>query len=714
MFRFFFSLIVVMHFAHVPMAVAQDDFYVQIEAQPSLSVARDRLLDYAAALPDVTGFELGRGWYGIALGPYPRSEADRVLSRLLSERIVPSDSYVKDAARYGQRFWWATPTVNPAAPTTQPGAPSFSNDHVVTSQIDLEAIHLEAIPTGDGLEALENDAGLEMVDGFYVQIEAQPNLSIAQDRLQSYAAALPDVNGFELGNGWYGIALGPYSRREEAAFVLRKFLVRGLIPSDSYIKASDRYGRLIWRAQQHSRSILKLTEPEAGFTPGSGVQVADETLREAQISESQLLHEERVDLQLALRWAGFYDAPIDGTFGASTRLAMAAWQKSRGFDTTGILTSAQRGALFSQYDTLLGGIEISPQRDARAGISIDLPLGAVKFDRYDSPFVYYASTGAVEGAQVILISQPGDPNRLAGLYELMQTLDIVPPDGPRERNRDSFILTGQNSSLVSHTEAWLYGGAIKGFTLIWPAHDEERRTRILGSMRSSFAPIDGVLEPPALIEDDVRTDLVAGISLDKPKTTASGFYVSREGVAVTTDTAVTDCNRITLNNLDEAELVRFDPSLGIAVLRTGSMIQPNAVAHFRDGMPRLNSEIAVAGYSFGGILPSAAMTFGHLSSLRGLNDEDTLFRLAISTFEGDIGGPVVDESGGVIGMLVPLDTGDRLLPDNVGFALNKEAIQKVLSNIGVMPETADGLHQMHPVDLTQKTTAMTVLVSCWK
>ena len=130
--------------------------------------------------------------------------------------------------------------------------------------------------------------------------------------------------------------------------------------------------------------------------------------------------------------------------------------------------------------------------------------------------------------------------------------------------------------------------------------------------------------------------------------------------------------------LDEAELVRFDPSLGIAVLRTGSMIQPNAVAHFRDGMPRLNSEIAVAGYSFGGILPSAAMTFGHLSSLRGLNDEDTLFRLAISTFEGDIGGPVVDESGGVIGMLVPLDTGDRLLPDNVGFALNKEAIQKVL------------------------------------
>ena len=34
-------------------AMAQDNVYVQIEAQPSLSVAEDRLRDYASVLPDV-------------------------------------------------------------------------------------------------------------------------------------------------------------------------------------------------------------------------------------------------------------------------------------------------------------------------------------------------------------------------------------------------------------------------------------------------------------------------------------------------------------------------------------------------------------------------------------------------------------------------------------------------------------------------------------
>ncbi|MDP4993099.1 MAG: serine protease, partial [Marivita lacus] len=305
-------------------------------------------------------------------------------------------------------------------------------------------------------------------------------------------------------------------------------------------------------------------------------------------------------------------------------------------------------------------------------------------------------------------------DRLAGLYEIMQTLDIVPLDGPRERDSDSFTLTGQNASIVSHTEARLDGGAIKGFTLIWPAGDEERRSRILAAMQSSFAPIPGVLDPAVIAEDSQSVDLVAGLSIRKPKLTASGFFVDRQGRVVTTDSAVASCGRITLNSDYDAEIMATDPALGIAVLRATQPLAPNDVAQFRDGAPRLQSEIAVAGFSFGGVLPSATMTFGRLSDLRGLNGEDSLSRLAISTLDGDAGGPVLDDGGAVIGMLIPHDAEGRQLPDDVNFATNSASVQKVLSQAGVSPQLTTGLARLDPVDLTQKATAMTVLVSCWE
>lgn len=550
-------------------------------------------------------------------------------------------------------------------------------------------------------------------ESVYVQIEAQPSLSVAEDRLRDYASILPDVNGFDLGRGWYGIALGPYPR-DEANRVLRSLRAQRLIPSDSYLEGPDRYGQRIWPIGAGPATIVPQPAPEVTVAPEPEPQIIDETPREARASEALLTREERQQLQIALQWAGFYNSSIDGAFGRGTRAAMRGWQQSNGFEDTGILTTAQRAELFRQYNAVLEGMELQNVRDTRAGISIDLPLGAVAFDRYDSPFAHFDPTGTVNGARVLLISQPGDRDRLAGLYEIMQTLDIVPLEGPRDRNRDSFTLTGEDSRIVSHTEARLDGDTIKGFTLVWPTGDEERRSRILAAMQNSFAPIDGVLDLAVIAEDTQSVDLVAGLAIRKPKLTASGFFVDRQGKVVTTTAAVANCGRITLNGDYDAEVMASDAASGIAVLRATQPLAPNAVAQFRDGAPRLQSEIAVAGYSFGGVLPSATMTFGRLSDLQGLNGEDNLTRLDISTLDGDAGGPVLDDGGAIIGMLVPHDAGGRQLPDDVNFATNSNAVQAVLSQAGVSPQVTAGLARLDPVDLTQKATAMTVLVSCWE
>ena len=80
-------------------------------------------------------------------------------------------------------------------------------------------------------------------------------------------------------------------------------------------------------------------------------------------------------------------------------------------------------------------------------------------------------------ANVLLISQEGDQTRLYGLFEILQTLEIIPPNGPRDRSENSFEIEGMNGRIHSYAYATLVDGQIKGFALIWPAGDEERRTR---------------------------------------------------------------------------------------------------------------------------------------------------------------------------------------------------------------------------------------------
>jgi peptidoglycan hydrolase-like protein with peptidoglycan-binding domain len=549
----------------------------------------------------------------------------------------------------------------------------------------------------------------------YIQIEAQPSLSVAEDRLRAYASQLPDVNGFDLGRGWYGIALGPYPR-DDANALLRSLRAQGLIPSDSYLEESDRYGQRIWPigAGPAITTVAPTTATPVEPVVVAEPEPADETPREARESEGLLERGQREALQIALKWAGYYNSAIDGAFGRGTRASMGDWQRDNGYEVTGILTTMQRAELFRQYNAVLEGMELQTVRETRAGIAIELPLGAVRFDRYDSPFAHFEPTGVVENAQVLLISQPGDRDRLAGLYEIMQTLEIVPLEGPRDRNRDTFTLIGTNSRIVSHTEARLVDGTIKGFTLIWPAGDEERRTRILTAMQSSFAPIGGVLDPAAIAEDSQSVDLVAGLQIRKPKITASGFFVDSAGRVVTTNAAIDSCGRITINGRYDAEVLTTDAANGVAVLQATQPLAPIAIAQFRDGAPRLQSEIAVSGFSFGGVLPSATMTFGRLADLRGLNGEETLTRLDINTLDGDAGGPVLDDSGAVIGLLMPRVSGGRQLPEDVSFAINSETVRAVLQRAGVSTLATNSLPRLDPVDLTQKGTDMTVLVSCWE
>ena len=607
----------------------------------------------------------------------------------------------------------------------------------------LAAVFFLSVNTAQAQTQVQADNPEEVV---WVQVEAQQSLARATDRARAYTTLLQDVNGFAIGGGWYAIVVGPY-RRADADEVLNQYRSEGLVPRDSFIQVSTRLGQQYWPVGANVLGTGAVDAPEGTVSapaqapavaapesqapqetqapqvaevapqpePAPEPPAADETPAQAQRSEQALSSDEKKNLQVMLQWAGFYDAAIDGSFGRGTRNSMAAWQEANNFDKTGILTTLQREVLKKSYNAVLEGLDLQLVRDAQAGIEMVMPTAAVTFDRYEPPFAQYTQAGDVD-ARVLLISQPGTQDTLFGLYEIMQTLEIVPLDGPRERNKSDFTLVGENGRIISYTQASLENGEIKGFTLIWPAGDEERRRRVLAEMRSSFVRTPGVLSASAGEGAQQSIDLLSGLQIRKPKLSRSGFFVTESGDVVTTSAAVQNCSRITLDGDTDAEIIADDTARGVALLRPKSALAPLSVASFAAGPARLQSDVAMAGYSFEGVLNAPSISFGTLADVRGLDGQENVSRLALRARAGDAGGPVLDRTGAVIGMMTAPPQGGPQLPDDVSFALNAATVIEAGKSAGVkLPAlAAEGTAGLTAFQLSEKASGMTVLVSCWE
>ncbi|OIP84459.1 MAG: hypothetical protein AUK37_05645, partial [Rhodobacterales bacterium CG2_30_65_12] len=455
---------------------------------------------------------------------------------------------------------------------------------------------------------------------FWVQLEANRTLREAEASARNFAQSLPDVNGFRLGaGGWYGVALGPYT---EAAATERLLALRGqgAIPMDAYISDGASYAQQFWPVGANALAEVPAPAPQAAPAPVSEpplepVAVAEpaaepepmaepiiieQTRAEALASERTLDGDARKQLQIALQWEGFYRSLIDGDFGPGTRGAMAAWQAARGFEETGVLTTRQRAELLKGYTDALASIGLGPVIDGEAGIALDLPRAMVRFSRYEAPFAHYEGD---QGVRVVLISQRGDRATLYGLYDILQTLKVVPPEGPRNRRDGEFTIEGADSEILSYTYATLADGAVKGFMLIWPQGDrvinpetgeaafevDRRHALVLDAMRASFASTGPqALDDNAGLDSATQSiDLVSGLEIRRAEKARSGFFVSPQGAVVTTVEAVTGCTRITLDESYDAAVTATDEALGIALLTPARPLAPLAVGELLAFEPRL-------------------------------------------------------------------------------------------------------------------------------
>lgn len=571
---------------------------------------------------------------------------------------------------------------------------------------------------------------------YWIQLEANATLATAEAATREYAERLDNVNGFRLGvSGWYSAALGPFTEADAEAR-LRDLLAQGAVPRDAYVSDGSAYGAQFWpvgaetltqapvEPQEVAEAPVQADEAPAEEAPAEDAPVVaevapepepepEETRAEALRSERDLDRAAREEIQTILQWEGFYDSGIDGAFGPGTRASMAAWQASRGHEETGVLTTRQRAQLVNEYQEVIDSLGLASVTDQDAGIEVIMPTAEVSFDRYEAPFAHYEGEG---GARVVLISQSGGQSTLYGLYDILQSLEVVPTEGERTRAGNSFTINGVDDKIVSYTYATVADGAVKGFMLVWPKGDEKRHEMVLSAMRDSFTSTgEAVLADDAGLDQSMQSvDLVSGLEIRRADRARTGFYVTGNGMVLTTTEAIQGCGQITLDESYPAKVVASDAGLGVALLQPEQALAPLAHATFSGLEPRIQSDVAVAGYSFGGRLSSATLTFGKLADIKGLGGEDSVYRLELEAQDGDAGGAVIDRTGQVLGLLQSdaLDPG-RTFPDEVSFAAKAPVLADFLTANGVAAEAATSSSELTPHALAVKASDMSVLVSCW-
>ena len=279
-----------------------------------------------------------------------------------------------------------------------------------------------------------------------------------------------------------------------------------------------------------------------------------------------------------------------------------------------------------------------------------------------------------------------------------------PPGKHRDRathNRDIFAIERMTRAQVSEAQrlarAWR------------PKDTRQPEEQAVVTPRVQTPPTDSQTTPP-----DSQT------SPTEEHLTGSGFVVSAEGHVVTNHHVVEGCREVRVANSGKVARLAVDTVVDLALLKIKTN-QPNR-ATLRGGRGvRVGEDIIVAGYPLQGLLASdMSVTKGILSSLAGPGDDRRIIQITAPVQMGNSGGPVLDNSGNVVGVVVGRLDALKManltgaLPQNVNFAISEGTVRAFLDAHDVPYDTAPSQTPMSGADIAAKAKRFTVLVDCWK
>ena len=202
----------------------------------------------------------------------------------------------------------------------------------------------------------------------------------------------------------------------------------------------------------------------------------------------------------------------------------------------------------------------------------------------------------------------------------------------------------------------------------------------------------------------------------------SGIVVNRDGAVLTNRHVVHQCDSYEVIDDNDrklkATLLAVDSSRDLALLKTEEGF--GAAATFRKEItPKLGEGVTVVGYPLVGVLGvRPSVNFGHVSSTVGLRGDPTQMQISVPIQRGHSGGPVLDQAGHVIGVVVSkldaLKLAQRLgdLAQNVNFAIRGEFVRDFLLAQRIETRASGDSPVLANTEIASKGAAVTVRVRC--
>jgi S1-C subfamily serine protease len=165
-----------------------------------------------------------------------------------------------------------------------------------------------------------------------------------------------------------------------------------------------------------------------------------------------------------------------------------------------------------------------------------------------------------------------------------------------------------------------------------------------------------------------------------------------------------------------AQLIAEDATFDLAILRTGIAFPE---ARLRSTPTAVGETIYVAGFPLADVL-SKDMNFtnGVVASAAGIRNDYAKFQITAPVQQGNSGGPLLDESGNVVGVVVSKlnairvasTTGD--IPQNVNFAIKVDVLRMFLDANRLGYASVPPAGRIDAVQVANRARTSTVQVVC--
>ena len=207
------------------------------------------------------------------------------------------------------------------------------------------------------------------------------------------------------------------------------------------------------------------------------------------------------------------------------------------------------------------------------------------------------------------------------------------------------------------------------------------------------------------------------------KSMGTGFVINTNAHIVTNHHVISGCNRIEIINskINSSAKVLFSDEINdLAVIKSNSPV--NSYAFLRGGRGiRVGEDITTVGYPLGTILgESVKVTTGNISALTGFTNDTTIMQITAPIQLGNSGGPVLDMSGNVVGIVsskideLGVEKATGLLLQNINFAIKTQTLQIFLDAHQIEYKMKNADTKLETADIAEAAQEYTIRVTCYE